>query len=401
MSEISKLNEIFLNADRDNKNIKEKNNAGRQEKKIKKSGFVGGILYYIFVFCIAIIIAAFLWMAANDALSLNKGNFEATILLPEDKFTTETVNEFNPDNTSVTKSYTTIDSDYVAKKLKEAGLINYEWLFKLYCNISNATRKLEPGEYVLKSTYDYRALIQHMQQDRTSIGVVNVTIPEGFTMHQIFKRFEEEGVSTYDDLMYAAANSKFKYSFLDEEKIGDPTRLEGFLFPDTYEFYKGMEASSAINKMLQTFYYKITPDMQKQADNLNLSFYNVLKVASIVEREAQYDEDRALVASVVYNRLNSGWQIGMDSTILYLYPDHEGEPTAEMLAEDTPYNSRLHRGLPPTPICNPGLASISAALNPEPSTYYYFMSDETGHMHFFSSQAEFESYARDINENQY
>ena len=400
MSEISKLNEIFARADNNSKNIQKKKNDSTQDNKIKKSGFLGGILYYVFVFCVAVIIAAFLWMAANDALSLNKGNFEAIVTLPEEKFTTETITEFNPDNTSAIKTYTTIDSDYVAKKLKDAGLINYEWLFKFYCNISNAMRKLEPGEYTLKSTYDYRALIQHMQQDRTSISVANVTIPEGFTMHQIFKRFEEEGVASYDDLMEAAANSKFKYSFLDEEKIGVPTRLEGFLFPDTYEFYKGMEASSAINKLLQTFYYKITPDMQKQADNLNLSFYNVLKVASIVEREAQYDEDRALVASVVYNRLNSGWQIGMDSTILYLYPDHEGEPTAEMLAEDPPYNSRLHRGLPPTPICNPGLASIQAALNPEPSIYYYFMSDETGHMHFFSSQAEFEAYEREINGNQ-
>lgn len=357
----------------------------KNEKKLhrreKKNAFRGAVMYFLFVLCLAVALAFFGWMTASDMLSLNKKPLTATINLPSEIFVSD-----GEDNS-------TADIDYVTKELKKAGLIEYEWLFKFYCKISNAAAKVDPGEYELQSSYDYRALVQNMRVGSSGMATVDVTIPEGYTMEQIFRKFDEEGVAKYEDLMDAAANSSFNYDFI-PDAYGDPSRLEGYLFPDTYQFYVGMEAASAINKLLNTFNQKFTADMLTQAKNMNLTVKDIVTVASMIEREAKFDEDRFLVASVAYNRLNNNMVLGFDTTILYLHQDHEGEPTAAMLEEDSPYNTRTHSGLPPTPICNPGMASITAALNPESSNYFYFYADiDTGRLNFFTNADEFNAYA--------
>lgn len=417
MPDINKLNEIFKQVDdssqkpKENKTVismirkRKENNDVNDDKAIrrreKRSGCLGGFMYFLFIACIAVIIAVFGWMAASDVLALNKDNFEVTVTLPESIFTTHQNDVLDEDGkVKYKKGTTSADVDYISNLLYENHLINYKGLFKSYCNLSHAENKFDPGEYTLKSSYDYRALVQNMRESSSGLGTVDVLIPEGFTMNQIFLKFDEEGVASYDDLLEAARNSNFKYTFLDESMIGNESRLEGYLFPDTYQFYVGMEASSAINKLLQTFYYKINADMLKQCDNLGYSFKDVITVASIIEKEAADDSERALVASVIYNRLRSDWQLGMDSTILYLHQDHEGEPNAEMIEEDTPYNTRLHRGLPPTPICNPGMSSIQAALNPENTNYYYFAADNDNHLHFFADSSEFNMFLSELNSEQ-
>lgn len=336
-------------------------------------------------------------------LALNKKDFTAVVTLPMSIFQSETVDTFDEDgNKTGTKRVTHANMDYVTDALKDAGLIEYKWLFNLFCKVSTASEKVSPGEYELKSTFDYRALIQNMRAGSASTVTVDVTLPEGFSMYQIFKRLEEKNVCSYEELMESAANDNFNYSFLPDEAhsslyadlpYGDATRLEGFLFPDTYQFYVGMQASSAINKMLETFYYKQTAEMLQKAADMNMSINDVVVVASLIEKEAANDGERATIASVIYNRIYSGMPIGIDASILYPYPEHEGAPTAEMLETDTPYNSRLHTGLPPTPICSPGMASINAALNPESSSYYYYALDTaTGAHRFFTNETEFNNF---------
>ena len=359
-----------------------------------RSGCLGGVMYFVFIACVSIILACVAWMSAADALALNKELYSAEVTLPTDIFTSKTVEVVDKDgNVTGTKRISSADIDYVADELKSAGLIQYKWLFKLFCKISNADTKIEPGEYTLKSTYDYRALIRKMQKSSGSAATVKVTIPEGFTMSQIFYRLEENGVCSYDELMEAAANENFEYSFLKGSEIGDATRLEGFLFPDTYEFYKSQSAASAINKFLQNFYGKMSADMEKQVSDKGLTLREVIEIASLIEREAADDEERPIIASVIYNRLRSRWTLGLDSSILYIHQDHEGEPTAEMIAEESPYNLRINTGLPPTPICNPGLSSINAALMPEDTAYYYFYLDpETRTHQFFETTDQFNAY---------
>lgn len=359
-----------------------------------RSGCLGGLMYFVFIMCLSIIFACLAWMAASDMLALNKDSFTATVSLPMSIFDSETVDKYDENGKKVgTVRVTHADIDYVAQELKEAGLIEYKWLFRLYCKISNADRKVDPGEYELQSSFDYRALVKNMQAGSGATKTIKVTIPEGFTMHQIFLRLEENGVCSYDELMDAAANRNYNYNFLEGLPLGDPTRLEGFLFPDTYEFYVGMQASSAINKFLETFYYKQTADLQKALKNMGLDIRTVVNMASLIEKEAANDDERRTIASVIYNRLAAHMPLGIDASILYIHPDHEGAPTAAMLEEDSPYNTRLYQGLPPTPISNPGLASIYAVLNPEQTNYYYYALDEASGIHrFFTHSNEFNAF---------
>lgn len=359
-----------------------------------RSGCLGGVMYMVFILCVSVILACLGWMAASDMLALNKPTFSSTVSLPLSIFETETVTTYDEDgNPNGTENVSRADIDYVADVLKDAGLIEYKWLFTAFCKFSHADVKVSPGEYELRSSYDYRALIQHMTPYSSGALTVKVTFPEGYNMRQIFQLMEEKGVSDYDELMEAAAEYKFNYSFLEELEAGDADRLEGFLFPDTYEFYVNMQASSAINKLLETFYYSFDSEMQMEMENSGFDMRQIVTIASMIEKEAANDEERPLIASVIFNRLQANMPLGIDATILYIHPEHEGAPTNEMLEEDSPYNTRNHVGLPPTPICNPGKQSLKAALLPNQTDYYYYALDvDTGTHRFFTNIYEFNAF---------
>ena len=365
-----------------------------QRREETGTGCLGGILFAVFVLCVSIVLACLAWMAASDMLALNKESFTATVELPESIFKSEIV-DVKDENGTVTgqKSVSHADIEYLSNTLKQAGLIQYRWLFEMYCKIANADTKVRPGEYKLQSTYDYRALIQNLRPNAGSAVTVNVTLIEGMTMHEMFILLERSGVSSYEDLMSAAREYNFNYSFLAEPGEAGAERLEGYLFPETYNFYANMQASSTINKFLDEFNSHLTEDMLQQLEEEGRSLRDVVTVASMIEKEAADDEERADIASVIYNRLNANMVLGIDATILYVHPEHEGAPTAEMLAEDSPYNTRRSAGLPPTPICNPGLPSIEAALKPAQTDYlYYALDTETGRHRFFTNQEEFDAF---------
>lgn len=359
-----------------------------------RSGCLGGIMYFVFILCIGVVLACLAWMAASDMLALNKTPYTTTVTLPVSIFTSETVDTFDEDGVKTgTKRVTHADMDYVADVLKEAGLIEYKWLFQMFCQISHADTKIKPGDYELQSSFDYRALVQNMRPGSGSAVTVSVTFPEGYSLRQTFLLLEEKGVANYDDLMNAAATYKFNYDFLDDLESTESNRLEGFLFPDTYEFYVGMQPSSAINKFLENFHYRMTAELMNRMQERGQNIHDVITIASMIEKEAANDNERATIASVIYNRMRANMPLGIDATTLYLYPDHEGAPTASMLEEDTPYNTRLYTGLPPTPICNPGLMSIRAALYPENTNFYYYALDsETGLHKFFVNAYEFNNF---------
>lgn len=350
-----------------------------------RTGCMGGIMYFLFVVSISVIIACMTWMAATDVLALNKEENSAVVTLPTEIFETST----DEDGNTVRKC----DINYVAKELKNEGIISYKSLFKLFCKFSHASTTLDPGSYEMKTTYDYRAIVKKMQTGSNAMLTTEVTIPEGYSMRQIFQTLEENDVCDFDSLMDAAANFDYQYDFVDPNKKGDATRLEGYMFPDTYEFYTGMEAVSAVDILLSNFRDKMTAEILEKADASGYALAGIIKVASMIEKEAANDNERAIIASVIYNRINAGMPLQIDSTILYLFPDHEGAPTQEMLESDSPYNTRLQTGLPPTAICNPGMASIRAALNPSDTDYYFYALDtETGTHRFFTTASEFNNF---------
>ena len=373
-----------------------------QQRDDNRTGCLGGVMYAVFILCVSIILACLGWMAASDMLALNKDSFTSTVVLPDSIFRNELV-EVKDESGNVTghKNVTHADLSYLSNTLKQAGLIEYRWLFEFYCRMANADTKVRPGEYQLQSSYDYRALIQNMRPNAGAAVTVNVTLIEGMTIREMFVTLERSGVSSFEDLMEAARSYHFNYSFLDgtERSEEDPDyegtelRLEGYLFPDTYNFYANMQASSALNKFLEQFNSNLTEDVLAKIQASGRSLREIVTIASMIEKEAADDEERANIASVIYNRLHAGMNLGIDATILYVHPDHEGAPDAEMLKENSPYNTRLSPGLPPTPICNPGLASLTAALNPAQTDYYYYALDtETGRHRFFNSQEEFDAF---------
>ena len=361
-----------------------------------KTGLLGGVMYAVFVICVSIILACMAWMAARDVLALNKDPMTATVVLPDEIFHEEERLIKDADG-KVTGSRTVrvADIDYVAGALHDAGIVEYKLLFKLFASFSHADVKIDPGAYNLSTELDYRALVKNMQVGTASMLVTKITFPEGWTMDQIFRKLEAEEICSAEDLYAAAANFNYNFRFLENAETGDAHRLEGFIFPNTYDFYHGEQAASVVNKFLTALHSRVTADMWAQIENRGTTFRNVVIVASIIEKEAGSDEERGKIASVIYNRLAAGMTLGMDSTILYLFPDYAGgvQLPDDILNYDSPYNTRMHHGLPPTPICNPGMASIQAALNPENTDYYYYALDaESGTHRFFQDANEFNAF---------
>ncbi len=379
--------------DEDDEPLEERDFRPIRGRRDGKTGCLGGLMYFAFVVSLSILLACLGWMAASDVLALNKPLEDGTVTLPQSIFTEKEIEVENEDGTVTTQTVMSADIDYVATALKEAGLIEYKPLFKLFCKVVHADTKIDPGTYELSTKCDYNALVLRMQTASASMVATTVMFPEGYTMQEIFEKLEEEGICTVEELMDAAANYSYNYSFLDWTEPGDAQRLEGYLFPDTYEFYQGMQASSAINKFLLNFHGKLTADMYTQAENLGISLHEAVIVASMIEAEAGSDSERATIASVIYNRLNAGMPLQIDATVMYALGEHKEQLTAEDLQVDSPYNTYTNTGLPAGPICNPGLASINAALNPASTSYlYYALDKETGTHQFFTSYSEFEAF---------
>lgn len=390
---LRKLDEALYDPDKhkaqDEEPLEERDYRPIRSRRDGKIGCLGGLMYFVFVVSVSIILACVGWMAATDVLALNKKEITAEITLPESAFTKKVVDVEEDGKVTGTKTVSVADIDYVTRALKNAGIIEYKLLFKLFCDISHADTKLDPGTYELSTNFDYRALVKKMQTGSGAMLTTQLTFPEGYTMDQIFTKLEENSVCSKEDLYAAAADYIYNYSFLNEMETGDAARLEGFLFPDTYEFYQGMQASSAINKFLEAFHANLTADMLKQAENLGISLKQAVTVASMIEGEAANDDERAVIASVIYNRLAAGMPLQIDATIQYALGEHKEVLTDSDLKVDSPYNTYLNTGLPPGAICSPGLASIKAALQPADTQYYYYALDaETGTHSFFKTFEE-------------
>ncbi len=218
--------------------------------------------------------------------------------------------------------------------------------------------------------------------------IVKIVIPEGETRAQIGEIAAAKGMAG----SYLASSAQS--TVLDPARYGAPAdthSLEGFLFPATYEVYAGSPAAELVGRQLEAFEERFGPKLRAAARALGETPYQLLIVASMVEREAETERDRPLVAAVIYNRLRLGMELGIDATIRYALHDYSEPLTEAQLHSPSPYNTRLHRGLPPTPISNPGMASIEAAAHPAGTSYLYYVAaaDGCGDLVFSDSYSEF------------
>ena len=342
-------------------------------RREKRTGCLGGVLYAIFVICVCLLLASLLWLAATDVLGLGNSDDMVQITIPQDY---------------------TIDD--VATILKENGLIEYKFLFKLFANFSEADETITAGTYELNKNYDYRALVSGMTAKGGNRSETDVTIPEGYSLRQIIELLEANDVCTAEELWDTAANYEFDYTFLDESTLGDQLRLEGYLFPDTYTFYVGDTPSRVFSKMLSNFESKFTEDYTARATELGYTVREIIIIAAMIEKEAGDDDERDLIASVIYNRLNSDYTyLEIDATIFYAIAGTDEEFSTSY---DSPYNTYMYPGLPAGPIANPGIASIKAALYPDDTNYLYYALNQSDTHDFFS---DYDAFLAFINSDAY
>jgi uncharacterized YceG family protein len=272
----------------------------------------------------------------------------------------------------------------VADLLTSHDVVSNGTLFEWRLKLAGDESKILPGRYVLAQDMSYGAAIDKLT---SSGGQVTITIPEGEDRTQIAATVKDLGLSGD----YLAASKSFQG--FDPSKYGaqNPKSLEGFLFPATYQLDPGASVDQLVSEQLQAFRQNIAGVSMSYAKSKNLTLYDVLTIASMIDKEVQVPSERPLVAAVIYNRLSRGMPLGIDATTRYEFHNYTGDITESQLKSPSPYNTRINAGLPPTPIGNPGLAAIQAAAHPAKVNYLYYVlkANGNGQHCFTASGAEF------------
>ncbi len=366
----------------------EKRTAPHRKRKPRsnRSRMAASALYALLVIAVSAVLATVGWTWANDLLALNKDYTSIIMTIPPESITEEQVTSGEGETYIVSRA----DIDEITEQLEKEGLIKYKFLFRLYAWFSNADEKIVAGTYELDTDMDYRALVVNMGRSSATRQTIDVTIPEGYTVDQIFQLLDEKDVSTVEELKDMAANWPYKWAFLQDIPLGDYRRLEGYLFPDTYTFYLGEEPKYVINKMLLRFDEQMSQYYELFTEENPYTLHDIVIMASMIEKETDGDDYRT-ISSVLYNRLTNesaetAGFLQIDATLVYINGGRT--PTTADKAIDSPYNTYMYKGLPAGPISNPGMKSLFAALEPETTKYYFYaLNPETG-KHEFSRTYE-------------
>lgn len=322
-------------------------------------------IYIAFVLGVSMLLSAWIIMSVNEVLALARPDREVIISIPE--------NASRGD---------------VAKILKKNNVIEHKGLFKTFALLTKRGAEFPKGEYKINSNMDYRAMLRRLTSKKAALNTVMVTIPEGYEISQIAKLLEEKEVCDKAAFLDACANTDFDYSFLKDIPLGKTNRLEGYLFPDTYEFYKNDSPERVIKRFLSNFDLKYNAEMEERARELGFTTHELITLASIVEREATA-KDRENISSVFHNRLSDKTYPYLEScaTVQYVLGERKKVISIADTKIDNKYNTYKYRGLPPGPIANPGLDAIEAALYPSDTDYLFFALQEDG-THKFSKTYE-------------
>ncbi len=288
------------------------------------------------------------------------------------------------------------DTNKIAEILGEKGIINKPQIFKIVSKLNGFDGRYQAGTHILKKGLELDTIMNILIGKPESI---KITIPEGLTYKQIVKAFVKKGLAIEDKFNSAMKYEKYDFDFVKQIKNVNNREfmLEGYLFPDTYEFAMNPGENTIIQYMLENFNTKLTKEHYKRAKELGMTMDEIITLASIIEREASTSNDRRLVSAVFHKRLKSKdtnlKKLQSCATIQYIFLNQEGKVHEKLTYEDTtidnPYNTYIHPGLPPGPICSPGMDSINAALYPDEDTdYMFFIAKGDGTTKFTKSYAE-------------
>lgn len=328
----------------------------------------------IAVICIAVVIAAgVLFYIGGLGKALDSEN-------------TQTVNVTIPSGSGTIQ---------IGQQLEENSIISSADKFKLWSRIKGYDSQYKAGTYALSPSMDFQTIADIIVGGK--VNTVNFTVPEGYTIYQTARVIADSGLGDYDTLVSLIEAADFDYDFLDGAQ-NNKNKLEGYLFPNTYTIDEGMSEEQIIKVMLDEFEKQplkaITDKKLSSQHNASSgrSINEIITIASIIERECKVDEERKLVASVIYNRLEKGMPLQMCSTVQYVLGKQKEVLTYADTRIESPYNTYTNAGLPPGPICSPGLAAVQAALHPEDTDYLYFVLSEKldGTSNFSSDYAQFE-----------
>ena len=355
------------------------------------------VIWLALIVAIGVSLGRVLWVCCADVMAFGKDNQKVTITITED------------DNINT-----------ISKKLGQANLVRYPNLFRFFAKITGKDDDIGVGTFTLNSQLDYNAMINAMYRYDSGRSVVDIMFPEGYNCAQIFKLLEENEVCTTAQLEEYAANGELsEYWFLEGIERGNKYCLEGYMAPDTYSFYKGDSPRRVIEKFLDEFDSRFTDKMKEDFQAMQatyasrlkangfsvdyvqqhtLTIHQVVTLASIVQKEAASTDEGFKIAAVFYARLCDPkiMSLGADATVHYAVGDYFfdiKELTKEHLDFDSPYNTRFSQGIPPGPICNMGVQSLYAALEPDEEYYQYryFVYDSKNKVHIFSkTEAEHE-----------
>lgn len=272
----------------------------------------------------------------------------------------------------------------IANILDENKIIDNTGVFKLLSKSKGYDGKFKAGQYSLSPGMSMEEIMKILVSGKAE--TIRFTIPEGYDIRRTTEKLSKDGLINAETFAKEIETGQFNYEFLKGAPAG-PDRLEGFLFPETYEIFANANEHDIIDKMLYQFNKVFTDEYYARAEELGMSVRDVITLASIIEREARVPEDRPVIASVFYNRLKINMPLQSCATVQYILGEQKPVLSIKDTKIESPYNTYLHPGLPPGPIASPGADSIKAALYPADTDYLYFLAKGDG-SHAFSSTYE-------------
>ncbi len=280
-------------------------------------------------------------------------------------------------------TYVLVKDDMTAKEisdeLHDKGLVAHPTLFRLAAMVTGQAGELKKGEYRISTNMSIHEMLGKITSGHSEAE--QVVIPEGYTVRKIAKLLDERHIVSEDEFLAAANDSQLLYPYMKgNRKVSFVT--EGFLFPDTYFIPTDSTGEDIVKMMLKNFDDHVPQEMKEQIGKTNLSIYQFVTLASLIEKEAKFEQDRPLIASVFLNRLQKGMKLQSDASISYAMGSYKTAYSIDETEYDSPYNTYRYAGLPPGPICNPGLECMTAILKAPKTEYLYFVADKDGHNHF-------------------
>lgn len=288
----------------------------------------------------------------------------------------------------------------IANTLQEEGLIRSSFLFRMHILASGNFRNLQAGEFLLSPSQSIRDIANILVQGK--VLQRPFTVPEGWNIHDVANLFNQKGLATTEDVYtltgYPGANYQAhpdlaplhdfseKFPFLKEKPSS--VSLEGYLFPETYFFASHDTAKQLIEKMLSTFEQRVVKGMKEDLQNNEMSLFEILTLASLIEKEVQHNEDKQIVSGIIHKRLETGMPLQIDATISYITGKRSTQVSLNDTHIESPYNTYRNVGLPLGPITNPGEESIEAALHPTETSYWFYLSTPEGETIFSNTHDE-------------